>query len=370
MRPKRSAKPRLGRLEKINPIDYWQSEADFKQWLAEPENLQQLSEALDLDLSRLDDGEPEDPAAELTYLICQDTANQQPVLINLQLAQTDAEHLGQLVTRAATTAVPLVVWVAADLTPAHITALDWLNHLGQGMVYFFGVEVELWQIGKDAMAAKMKCVCQPAAWVDDQDQEDDQDHDDSDAPEVTDLEQSPPAEAPPPLTETQQENLEFWTQLCDRLDRQGSLVKPGAPTPDDEMGFAIARAGFRLSTRLDREAGSLQTRLLLSGEDAHPHFFLLAYEQDHIVNQINLPLIWDDSQEKVCSIATVHTEVDIADQSRWPDYLAWFCDCLDRFHQTFFDRIKRLDATDYQPLPDYGLKAPPNSLILPASQIH
>ncbi len=37
MRPNPSAKPKLGRLEKMNPADYWQNAADFQQWLAEAE---------------------------------------------------------------------------------------------------------------------------------------------------------------------------------------------------------------------------------------------------------------------------------------------------------------------------------------------
>jgi hypothetical protein len=50
MRPKRSAKPKLGRLKKIHPADYWQNAADFCQWLAEADNLELLGEALGFDL--------------------------------------------------------------------------------------------------------------------------------------------------------------------------------------------------------------------------------------------------------------------------------------------------------------------------------
>jgi hypothetical protein len=83
------------------------------------------------------------------------------------------------------------------------------------------------------------------------------------------------------------------------------------------------------------------------------------------MDDLNLPLVWDDSDPKTCSIYCTLVEVDISDRSRWPEYQAWLCGCLERFYEAFSERIKRLDASDYQPLPDYGMNPLPNSLILP-----
>ena len=57
------------------------------------------------------------------------------------------------------------------------------------------------------------------------------------------------------------------------------------------MGFAIARADFRLYAILDRDHRSLHTELLLSGVDAHPHFYLLAHERALVEDEIGYPLI-------------------------------------------------------------------------------
>jgi hypothetical protein len=190
-------------------------------------------------------------------------------------------------------------------------------------------------------------------------------------PAIDDVDTVPCAEAnpePEPLTALQQENLDFWSGLSDLMDRQGSLVKPGAPTAEATMGFAIARAGFRLNAILDRDHHSLYTELLLSGVDAHPHFYLLAHERELIANEIGLPLVWDDSGEHTCVIASTLAEVDLGDRSRWPDYQAWFCDSLERFYEAFFDRIKQLDAAGYHPLPHRAPTPLTNALVLPSSQ--
>ena len=158
-----------------------------------------------------------------------------------------------------------------------------------------------------------------------------------------------------------------WTGLCQQLDLRGSVIKPGAPTPEVSMGFAIARADFRLYAILDRDHGSLHTELLMSGVDAHPHFYLLAHEQALVEDEIGYSLIWDDSEDHTCAIACNLPEVDIANREQWKAYQIWFCDRLEQLYEVFYDRIKHLDAATYQPLPDYGAEPLANSFMLPAS---
>jgi hypothetical protein len=234
---------------------------------------------------------------------------------------------------------------------------------------FLGVAVELWSIGKAAMAANF---IPTYGAVEDADAElEEAETAESEVEEAETAEGEVEAELrsepePEPLSELQQENLDFWSGLCDRLDRQGSLVKPGSPSIEATMGFAIARAGFRLNVILDRDHNSLYTELLLSGIDAQPHFHLLAQEREAIAADIGLPLIWDGTGDQTCMVASALTDVDLGDRNLWPTYQAWFCDCLERFYETFFDRIKQLDANSYQPLPRHRATDLNDTLILPA----
>ena len=357
MRPKRSAKPKLGRLEKIEPVDYWQSDADFLAWLQEAENLSLLAEALGLDLALVDD-DGQSPEAE--GLLCEDLGTETLVLVMPQVSSSDVAHLGQLVSRAAQGDVQCVVWITAALQPSQYHAMAWLNQLSAGQPTFAGVEVELWQIGKNAMAANFNQVDLATGYEASHDVTPDATPDateaDPDAPGEED-DDEPEAVTPPepePLTEQQQDNLDFWTDLCQQLDRRGSVIKPGAPTPEPAMGFAIARADFRLYAILDRDHDSLHTELLLSGVDAHPHFYLLAHERALVEDEIGYPLIWDDSGDLTCAIACSLSEVDMANRDQWKDYQTWLCDRLEQLYEVFYHRIKHLDATAYQPLPDYG----------------
>ncbi|PSN12766.1 hypothetical protein C7293_18780 [filamentous cyanobacterium CCT1] len=348
--PKRSAKPKLGRLQKLDPTDYWQTQADLQQWLTESETLELLSEAVGLELSLPDTDEAQTEAYTLLL-----EADGEVALVAGYLGTPEAADLGSLLAWAAAAEATMVIWVAPAFAADVCHTLDWLEQASETM--FLGVTVELWSIGKAAMAANFMPIC---GAVDDSDAELEESED---AEAEADLPTEP---EPEPLTELQQENLDFWSGLCDRLDRVGSLVKAGSPSIESTMGFAIARAGFRLNAILDRDHNSLYTELLLSGIDAQPHFHLLAQDREAIADDIGLPLIWDGAGDQTCIVATALADVDLGDRNLWPTYQAWFCDCLERFYEAFFDRIKQLDANSYQPLPRHQATDLNNALILPA----
>ncbi len=351
--PKRSAKPKLGRLEKLDPTDYWQTQADFQQWLTDEETLELLSESVGLGFSLT-----ADPPAEGYVLLTEDDTAA-VVLVAAHLDTPIAADLGLLLAWAAAEDAVVVLWVAPEFSAEAVLTIDWLNQNSE--ITFVGLTVDLWQIGKSAMAANFIPTC--GAVEDDGDPHDEDDEADA-PPEAIPSEPEPEPE-PEPLSELQQENLDFWTGLCDRMDRRGTLVKPGSPATAATMGFAIARAGFRLNAILDRDHGSLYTELLLSGIDAQPHFHLLAQEREAIADEVGVPLIWDGAGDDACMVACTLAEVDLINRDRWPDYQAWFCDCLDRFYEAFFDRIKRVDAAAYQPLPRSRRESYGETLILP-----
>ena len=89
----------LGRLERVEPGNVWKSErSDFTPWLAAPENLSRLGDALRLDLEPMAREQPVGPFR--ADLLCRDAATRSPVVIEAQLGRTDHLHLGQILTYA------------------------------------------------------------------------------------------------------------------------------------------------------------------------------------------------------------------------------------------------------------------------------
>ncbi|WP_412506738.1 hypothetical protein [Roseovarius sp. SYSU LYC5161] len=155
----------IGRLEKQALRTIWPREdADFTPWLAVPENLDLLSEALDL--GPLDRISTEVSIGNFRAdVVCRDI-NDFAVVIENQFQKSDHVHLGQILTYlAAGEDVRTIVWIAESLRDEHRAALEWLNNNTSTEFAFFGVEVEAWRIGESDPAPKFEVVVRPNDWV-------------------------------------------------------------------------------------------------------------------------------------------------------------------------------------------------------------
>ncbi|WP_404790730.1 DUF4268 domain-containing protein [Altericista sp. CCNU0014] len=353
-----TAKPNLGRLEKIDPALYWKNEAsDFTPWLTQAENLKLLGEAIGMELEAvLDAAQLEELQSDL---LCREVNTGGWVLVGNQLNPSDEKHLGRLLTYAADIDAAAIVWISSQFSSEHRIALDWLNRITQPSIQFFGLEIELWRIGEAAMAARFNLATQLKAVT--------LSPSDKVADSFTPQSEESLEEEPEPLSEIQQQNLDFWTELCDRLEQRGSIVKVGAPVIGDRINFAIGRAGFCLYAHIDREVACLDVGLSYSGVDTHAYFNLLLEQQDAIEAEVGVQMDWsNDSDGRAFSVFCTLAEADLSQLDGWPDYLEWAADFLERLHDAFSDRIKALNENDFKPMPNYKSLDPLQSaLILP-----
>lgn len=195
----------LGRLERVELRNAWLGEAtSFTPWLATPDNIVLLGEAIGIELEV--DSQEKDVGPFRADILCRDTVNNHFVLIENQLERTDHGHLGQLLTYAAGLEAVTIVWIASRFTDEHRAALDWLNNATKTEINFFGIEIELWRIGSSPMAPKFNVVSQPNDW--------------SKA-----VRQQASITQRTAMTEFQKLHLEFWTQFH---------LEPLLPQPADD----------------------------------------------------------------------------------------------------------------------------------------
>lgn len=115
----------LGRLTRLPLRDAWRHESgEFTPWIAEPDNLALLAEALGLEdlVCVATEAQVGDFKVDL---LCTDGADQ--VIIENQLAPTNHGHLGQILTYAAGVGAKKVIWIAESFRPEHAAALQFLN---------------------------------------------------------------------------------------------------------------------------------------------------------------------------------------------------------------------------------------------------
>jgi len=319
----------LGRLEKIDLRSVWISEdRDFTPWLAQDRNLEILGDAIGLELEL--EAQEKDVGPFRADILCKDTATGNWVLIENQLARTDHTHLGQLMTYAAGLNAVTIVWIADRFTEEHRAALDWLNKITDGSFQFFGLEIELWRIGSSPPAPKFNVISNPNDW--------------SKA-----VGQASRRIADEALNERQELYLHFWTVLARFLNENDVGIKPKKPQPQMWAAFGIGRAGMHLSATISVQKQRIGAELYMHDEDAKAFYHLLLHQKEQIEAGFGEPLDWQELPEKRASRIAIYKEhTDPADESDWPNQIAWLVEKLQRLDRVFRPIIRELDPADWE----------------------
>lgn len=323
----------LGRLEKIDDLrQIWKSEAkDFTPWLAEDDNLELLGDIIGLDLE-LESTEKE-VGPFRADILCKETGTDHWVLVENQIEKTDHTHLGQILTYAAGLNAVTIVWIAKQFSDEHRAALDWLNEITGDAISFFGLEVELWKIGSSPIAPKFNIVSKPNEWT------------------KGSINRSRTAAD---LTPVKQMQLEFWTEFRVYALANAKNVKATKPLPQHWMNFSLGRSDFGMYAFVDTRNPRVGVRMFITSSDATAYYHLLLENQVEIENEfstlVQQPLSWEEAPgKKSCFVSCYNTAADPNDRDGWGAQFEFLLKTLEAFHQVFSDRIKKLDAGDWNP---------------------
>jgi len=317
--------PTFGQLTKLSPRDYWPDEAaDFTPWLAEEANIALLGAAIGLDL--VVEGVEETVGSFSADIICRSLPDEHRVVIENQLNRTDHDHLGKLLTYAGgLDDVRATILIAPEIRDEHRAAIDWLNAVTIEGVNCFGVEIQVWRIGDSLPAPRFIVVAKPNDWRG-----------------------NVRATVNKSLTHTQQLQLDYWTAFRDYLAESGSDFLPHSPRPQHWATVSIGRSGASLAaiaSTWDKERGRVggenRVELGLNGDDAGEVYERLQHERETIEEALG-PLEWPQPDESTKSRRLYASRpADIEDRDSWPEQFAWLEERLQRFDETFRERVKR-----------------------------
>lgn len=316
----------LGRLEKVELRNVWMSESsDFTPWLAQPENLKLLGEAITIDLEL--EAQEKEVGPFRADLLCKDTATDNWVLIENQLERTDHLHLGQLLTYAAGLDAVTIVWIAERFTEEHRATLDWLNERTDEKINFFGLEVELWRIGDSSVAPKFNLASKPNDWT-----------------------RSVQRAAGAEISEHKLVQLQFFTAFRDYMEESGSFIRCQKPSPQHWMSHSIGRAGFSLSSvasAWNSEKSTwepeIRVELVVHGKNAKHNFALLEQKRVQIETAMGFTLTWHNPENKNMCRIYARKDANFLDPNFWPEHHAWLKEKLETFYNVFGPMVKTLN---------------------------
>ncbi|MFN8391793.1 MAG: DUF4268 domain-containing protein [Bdellovibrionota bacterium] len=257
-------------------------------------------------------------------ILCKDTATEQTVLIENQLERTDHTHLGQIITYAAGLNANTVIWISAQMREEHRAAIDWLNENTVETLQFFGVEVELWQIGNSPYAPKFNIVSKPNDWS-------------------KTVSAAAHSLAAAPLSETKLQQQRYWAALGEFITRNNLSIRPQKPLPQHWTNFSIGRSGMHLAATVNSVDERIGVELYLPNSKAKEQFKMLEENRGAIEKDIGVPLEWQELPgRKAARIALYKQEVDPSDEADWPSQHAWIADQLVKFNSAFRPMVKNL----------------------------
>ena len=131
---------KLGRIKQVALREIWKHEAiNFTQWLALPENLELLSEEIDIELSLID---TEYNVGRFNVdIYAEESTTDRKVIIENQLERTDHDHLGKLITYASGLDAEIVIWIVREVLEEHKQAIEWLNENTNKSINFFAIRI-------------------------------------------------------------------------------------------------------------------------------------------------------------------------------------------------------------------------------------
>lgn len=283
----------LAHLKPVNLQAVWPNEADnFTPWLAKPEHLSWLGEALNMELA---DAKREVYVGQFRAdIVCSNTTDASVVVIENQLRESDHNHLGQLLTYAAGLGASTAIWIAASFKNEHRDALNVINKLDPGRLKIFGVEIRVGKIADSPRGVGFNVVVRPDIWF-----------------------------------EFHQYLIERNSSIKNRLFRSDIDSKYHGvdfePSRRPEFWMAAWRG---ISDRRPQIAANLY----MSGSKSSENFKRLRTQLDGIDSDFRGQLQWQSGRK---SVGLYKAVANLSDRGDWPNQFEWLRSNLEKLDEVF-----------------------------------
>ena len=291
---------KLGKIKRITDIrSVWHhEEKDFSKWLAQDENLKQLSDTIGIDIV-LEERESSVGNSSVD-LYAFEEGTERRIIIENQLEDTNHDHLGKLITYASGKGAEVIIWVVKRARDEHRQAIEWLNQNTGVNIGFFLVEIELWQIDDSAIAPKFNVVERPNDW----------------AKQMKNVDS---------LSETKQLQLHFWQQLSEYIKSNDSYAKEFTPRkaqPQHWYDLSVGSSSYHIGLTVNTQKNRLGAEIYIP--DDKDKFTMFKEHAQEIEKLIGEKVEWREAT-KATRIITLHS-CDISKEEQWDDAFNWLMD--------------------------------------------
>ena len=231
--------------KQISPRKMWPKEdADFTPWLAD--NIVDLADCVGMELEVV--GQEVSAGPYSADILAKNVNTENYVVIENQLEKTNHDHLGKCITYASVLNAKTIIWVTPNFTEEHKKALDWLNDNTVEDVSFYGIQLELWQVGVDEASVRFNVVSKPS-------------YDVKTIRKKSDIE-----------SESAKIQLDFWTKFHNRLQDTKHIPKLKEARGRYWYDIAIGRSHVHISNTCNTWDNVVGVRLYIRNSVVDTYF--------------------------------------------------------------------------------------------------
>lgn len=306
---------KLSKLEKVDLREVWKHEAlDFTNWLAQPENLESLSDEIGIDISLI---QTEASVGNFNVDILAEEENTgRKIVIENQLEPTNHDHLGKIITYASGFDAEIIVWIVKSVRDEHKQAVDWLNEHTDQKINIFAIQMEVWRIGESPYAPKFQVIAKPNDWA-------------KAVKKATNQSE---------LSDTKLLQLEFWSKFKEYVQDNNGKIKLRKAYPQHWYDISFGFSNSHIALTVNSQSSQMTCEIYIP--DSKELFSCLFAKKDEIENELSEQLEWEELPEKKASRIKLVSKGGLSKQEEWKQYHSWMLEKVLAFQNIFGKHIK------------------------------
>jgi len=283
----------IGKLIEVDIRNLWEHEQyDFSNWLAKPENIEELNNIIGLTLTDIE--KEAYVGAYRCDLVAIDEPTDTKVIIENQLEDSNHDHLGKIITYASGLDAEVIIWIVKNAREEHRSAIEWLNNNMVKDINFFLIELRAYRIGDSLPAPKFEIVEQPNDFI----------------------KSTKSIKPDRDMNRSQAERLNFWTKFNDVVINKGRPFNTRKASIDHWYDVSIGTSEAHISITLVNKSGHIGVELYIN--DNKKIYDELYIEREAIEKQLPFSLDWQRLDDRKASrIITKIDDLNFDNQSNY-----------------------------------------------------
>ncbi|MEZ5163449.1 MAG: DUF4268 domain-containing protein [Fimbriimonadaceae bacterium] len=311
-----TAKKRVESLSKIFRI-----ETQFSDWLASEEGAETIADELGISIENTTrESRPGDFPCDIVGNLVGDEDH--VIIIENQFGRTDHDHLGKLLTYAASHRAMTGVWIAERVANDHRTVVDWLNANTPENVSFFLVEVSAFTIGDSDPALHFDIISRPNFDI-----------------------KTARTGTSEKVQERNRWRLQFWEDISDEIGKSNPPFRLQSPSTNHWSSISVGISGIHINMLITPGKGTIGLDVYLQPDGWKEEAFAQLEEKRSIIeSELGSRLEWMPLPDKKSARILWEVEINPDHDENREEVIRWFVENTPRFYLAFrkhIDKLKR-----------------------------